>query len=315
MMKKATSSFAALAVALSAAVSSCTQIPQEPSYLAMETNSGRVLYASNAGIPRPIGMLANIATAAVVIDWIDSRNIPLDRRIIVPASAVQWPGTNKLMLQPGDSLTIRDALHSTIMWDDSASAATLAYTCGSFLSTRDPDGAFVTQMNKLALTLGMVTTRFMGSHGNIQSNASAMEMARLSMYAIERPLFQAIGAKEEYVATVYPRAGVPRNAHIVNTNSLLGHEGVDGVRSARSKSAGYNLAVSAKRPSVKRINPKTGQNSTYAQRLLVIILGARSDEERTNMATSFLRDGWAEWEAWQQSGDYSEHSKFIQFQH
>ena len=38
--------------------------PLQPSYLAMEVSTGRVLYASEANQRRPIGMLANLATAA-----------------------------------------------------------------------------------------------------------------------------------------------------------------------------------------------------------------------------------------------------------
>ncbi len=315
MMKKVSRYFAALAVVLGATVSSCTQYPEAVSYLAMETNSGRILYASNAGARRPIGMLTNIATAAVVIDWIDANNIRLDYRIPVPTSALQWPGTNLLNLRPGESITIRDALHSTIMWDDSASAAALAHACGRTLSIKDPDGAFVAQMNKLALTLGMVTTRFMGSHGNIISESSAMELARLSMYAIERPIFQSISDKERYAATVYSARGGKRRVLITNTNPLRNQDGVDGVRAARSKSTGYCLSVSAKRPSVKRTHPHTGKTATYAQRLLVVILGARSASERETLALDMLRDGWDEWSDWQKNSDYSDHSKFIQFQH
>ncbi len=316
MMKRVTSLCAALAVAVSAVVCSCSQVPDPataaPSYVAMETNSGRILYASGSDVRRPIGMLANIATAVVAIDWINSQSVAMDTMLTVPVGAVQWPRTNLMKLAPGDRISLRDALHSTIMWDDSACAATLAHACGSILSDSDPDGAFVAQMNKLALMLGMTGTRFKGSHGGIISNSTARDMALLSMYAIERPLFQSISAKRNYVATIEMAAGGVKQARITNSNLMLSaSEGVDGVRAARSASAGCCLAVSAKRPSVKRINPRTGQTATYAQRLLVIILGARSTQERYTMAGNFLRDGWSVWERWQQSNDFSEPAKFI----
>ncbi len=320
MMRKASTFIAGLAVAFSAAVCSCTQIADpatlQPSYLAMETNSGRVLYASNSDMRRPVGMLANIATAVVAIDWINTCKVSLDTMLTVPASVNQWPRTNLMQLMPGERITLRDALHSTIMWDDSACAATLAHACGLSLSSADPDGAFLAQMNKLAETLGMYSTRFQGTHGGVISNSTARDMAVLSMYAIERPLFQSISTKRNYVVTIHSPYSGGRQARITNSNLMLAaSEGVDGVRAARSLSAGSCLAVSMKRPSVKRINPRTGQMSTYAQRLLVVILGAHSPNERYTMAGNFLRDGWSAWESWQQSYDFSEHSKFIQLPH
>ncbi len=320
MRRKASTLFAGLAVALGAAVCSCTQVVAptslQPSYVTMETNSGRILYASNCDMRRPVGMLANIGTAVVAIDWIGACSVPMDTMLVVPESVLQFPRTNLMKLQPGERISLRDALHSTIMWDDSACAATLAHACGLSLSSSDPDGAFVAQMNKLATTLGMNATRFKGTHGGIISNSTARDMALLSMYAIERPLFQSISAKRNYVATIVSPMGNARQARITNSNLMLTTlDGVDGVRAARSASAGSCLAVSLKRPSVKRINPQTGQTATYAQRLLVIILGAHTPKQRYTMADNFLRDGWRVWENWQQSNDFSEPAKFIILPH
>ncbi len=320
MTKKAASLLVAMAVTVGAAVCSCTSTPdpalQQPSYVAMETNSGRILYSSNSNTRRPIGMLANIATAVVAIDWIDAHNVPMDRMLVVPATVDQWPRTNLMKLRPGECISLRDALHSTIMWDDSACAATLAHACGQSLSVNDPDGAFIAQMNKLALTLGMNSTLFKGAHGGVISNSTARDMALLSMYAIERPLFQSISTKRTYVATIASPMGGARQACITNSNRMLAaSEGIDGVRAARSVSAGCCLSVSAKRPSVKRINPRTGQMATYAQRLLVIILGTKTPQERYSMASDFLRDGWHAWDEWQSRDDFSEHAKFIILPH
>ncbi len=320
MSCKSTSFLAGLAVAFAAALSSCTQYADPatltPSYVAMETNSGRILYASNSDMRRPVGMLANIATAVVAIDWINQQGVPMDQVLTVPVSATQWKHTNLLKLREGDRITLRDALHTTIMLDDSACAATLAHACGLSLSEADPDGAFVAQMNKLAAALGMSATRFKGTNGSVISQSTARDMALLSMYAIERPLFQSISGKRGYVVTIENAAGGARQSRFENSNRMLfTTEGVDGVRAARSASAGSCLAVSAKRASVKLTNPRTGKPATYAQRLLVIILGAHTSQQRYTMAQNFLRDGWGAWEAWQAKDDFSDHSKFIILPH
>ena len=282
-----------------------------PSYVAMETNSGRILYATNANIKRPIGMLANIATGLMVLDWVKSRGVNMDTMLTVPETVTQWPRTNLLKLRPGDQISLRDALYSTIMWDDSAGAATIARACGSTISTSDPDGAFVAQLNQMARTIGMTNTRFKGTNGAVVSYASARDMAVLGMYAIENPGFQAICSQRSYTATI----NGTRQQQIVNSNSMLSSAGVDGVKAARSKSAGACLIVSAKRASVKLHNPRLNKESTYAQRLLVVALGMPSSQNRYNTAAGLLRDGWGAWEDWQKTDDFQDPNKFIILPH
>ena len=321
-MKKLTPRIAVLACAGLTLLSSCTQMfsgptaaDMKPSYLAMETNSGRILYAANPNERRPIGMLANIATAVVVLDWVNTSNVSMETQLTVPESACQWPTTNLLHLRPGDRLSLRDALHSAIMWDDSACAATLAHACGSTLSSMDPDTAFVAQMNRMAAAIGMNATRFKGSHGAIVSLASTRDLALLGMYAIEKPQFKGISSKKSHTATITNAYGQVRTAVITNSNRLLAYDNVDGVRAARSRSAGCCIIATSTRTSVKMTDPRTGKPATYGQRLLVVVAGAPTSEQRYKTATNLLRDSWSTWEDWQRSNDFSNHAQFIILPH
>lgn len=321
-MKKLTPRIAVLACAGLTLLSSCTQMfsgptaaDMKPSYLAMETNSGRILYAANPNERRPIGMLANIATAVVVLDWVNTSNVSMETQLTVPESACQWPTTNLLHLRPGDRLSLRDALHSAIMWDDSACAATLAHACGSTLSSMDSDTAFVAQMNRMAAAIGMNATRFKGSHGAIVSLASTRDLALLGMYAIEKPQFKGISSKKSHTATITNAYGQVRTAVITNSNRLLAYDNVDGVRAARSRSAGCCIIATSTRTSVKMTDPRTGKPATYGQRLLVVVAGAPTSEQRYKTATNLLRDSWSTWEDWQRSNDFSNHAQFIILPH
>ena len=282
-----------------------------PSYLAMETYSGRILYSGNPNERRPIGMLANIATAVVIIDWMDSKNVSMDRVLTVPESACRWPQTNLLKLKPGDRISLRDALHSAIMWDDSACAATLAYACGLTIDPQDPETAFINQMNQMGRVIGMKSTRFKGSSGAVVTQSDTHDMAKLGMYAMQKPAFRSICSQRSYVATV----NGSRSVTIINSNNMLGNTSnsayVDGVRAARSASAGACILVSAHRASVKLMNPRTGKEDTYPQRLLIIVLGAHSSDSRYKVANLLLRDCWKTWEDWQKTDDFSNPSKFI----
>lgn len=308
--------FCACAVAVASLCASCEQLgggapvppgQRTPSYLAVETYSGRILYTGNPNERRPIGMLANVATALVTLDWVNSRDISMGKMLTVPAEACQWPQTNLLRLKPGDRISLRDALHSCVMWDDSACAATLAYACGSTISPRDPEGAFVQQMNQMARAIGMKTTRFKGPSGAIITQSDTHDMAKLGMYAMQKPGFRAICSQRSYVATV----NGTRFVTIVNSNNMLSYPSVDGVRAARSGTAGACLLASANRASVKLYSPNTKKEETYPQRLLIVVLGAHSSGSRYKVAALLLRDCWKTWEEWQKTGDYNDAAKFI----
>ncbi len=316
-MSKALTYLCTLGVIVSSLFSSCSYqdiiTPEKttPSYVALEVNSGRVLYASNSNLKRPIGMLTNLATAVVVMDWVRAHGIDMNLQIAVPAQAVIWQRTNLLRLRAGDTISLRDALYSTLMWDDSACATTLAYACGSVLSKGNPEGAFIAQMNNLARRLGMTSTVFKGSNGAVITQSSARDMALLGMYAINDTNLLAITAQTGCIVTINTPAG-PRKQTIRNNNKLLSGSGhVDGLKVGQSRSAGSCLMVTARRASVKRINPATGKEATFAQRLLVVMLGMPSSTSRYQETARFLRDGWNAWDAWLPSNDYQDRTKFI----
>lgn len=282
-----------------------------PSYVTLEMYSGRVLYSSNANIRRPIGMLTNVATAVVVLDWVRAQNVDLNTMIEVPAEALRWQRTNLLKLRAGDRLSLRDALYSALLWDDSACATAAAIACGKTLSKSDPEDAFITEMNKLALRLGMTSTTFKGTNGAVITQSSARDMALLGMYALLDTNLRNITSQHYVTANIYTRAGV-RTQVIRNNNRLLNRkQNVDGIKVAQSRSAGSCLMVSSSRASVKRTNPTTGQPGTYGQRLLVVMLGMPSSGARYGTADKFLANGWDAWDRWLPSNDYQDHSKFI----
>lgn len=315
-MKRILKSFCLLAaVASSVLLNACTGYvtPDQttPSYVALEVYSGRILYSSNANERRPIGMLSNLATAAVVLDWVRAHNVDLNRMITVPEEAVRWQRTNLLKLRPGEKLSLRDALYSALLWDDSACATAAAIACGRVLSESDPEGAFISEMNKLALRLGMTSTRFKGTNGAIITQSTARDMALLGMYALTKPDMLAITSQRYVTANIYSPMGV-RTVSIRNNNRLLPTaDNVDGLKVASSRSAGCCLMVTTSRASVKRTNPVNGQPGTYGQRLLVVMLGMPNSSTRYKTAAKFLANGWDAWDAWLPSNDYQDHSKFI----
>lgn len=310
---------AALLALVTGILGSCTGIEppvpaqSTPSYVAMEAFSGRVLFSQAANERRPIGMLANVATAIVVLDWIEQQSVSMNTMLTVPTEVLAAPRTNLLKLQPGDRISLRDALYSTLLWDDSGSAITLAHACGSVLNPADPIGAFTAQMNALCRnTLGMKSTYFKGPSGNVISQSSARDMVLLSLYAVDNATLRAICSQRSAAISVAHSDGMTTTRTVQNSNRLINlGDSVEGVKAARSASAGSCLMASVRRASVKRLNPTSGKMSTYPQRMILIMLGMHSPNQRYELAHRLLRDGWIAWENWQTTSDMTDLQKFI----
>ncbi len=285
--------------------------PKEVSYVAVENNSGRIIYSSESVTRRPIGMLTNVATAVVVFDWIERSNISASRLITAPPEIAKWPRTNLLGLKPGDKISIRDALYSTLLWEDSACAITLAYACGYQLSSSQPKQAFLNQMNKLASSLGMDDTNFTDVHGAASSYSTARDLAILAMYAHQKSALQLIASQKTNICTVISNAG-NRTVEAVNSNKLLSlRSDVDGVKVALSQKAGGCAIVTSRIPSLKLPHGADGKMITYPRRMSIVVLGT-SANGRYDIINKFLRDGWKEWQSWlEYQGTYDE-TRFLQ---
>jgi D-alanyl-D-alanine carboxypeptidase (penicillin-binding protein 5/6) len=104
LMKKLILAFAAL-VALSV-MPAMAQQKGAPSYIAVESNSGKILFSSNAEKERPISSLAQVATALVALDWVERTKVELNRIITVPQEAYAITMGNPMNLRPGDRITL-----------------------------------------------------------------------------------------------------------------------------------------------------------------------------------------------------------------
>ena len=157
------------------------QAQERPSYIAIEANSGKLLFSSNAEAKRPVASLSQVATAMVTLDWVARTRLPLDTFIAVPQEAFGLRAGNPMDLQPGDRLTLRDALYSTLLGSDNVSALTIASFVGRDLVSRrgggSPIAAFVTEMNNLARSLRMAKTRFTAPHGLDAGNSVSTSCA------------------------------------------------------------------------------------------------------------------------------------------
>lgn len=275
--------------------------------MVMEAFSGKVLIASNPSEKRPVASLTKIATGAVAVDWASATGNDIAKLMItVPQTITLVGGPNPMNLQPGDQLTLRDALYSALLGSDNLAALTIADHVGREIATRrgrenDPVAEFVGEMNRLAKAIGMSRTRFANPHGlerpGAKAFSTAADIARLSTYAMRRNAFSFIVRQPSRTITVRGASG-SRNYTIRNTNELIGEPGILGVKTGTTAAAGACLAVCMERQPLVRTKPD-GTKGATPRRLIVVVL---NNPDRFNRARQLVRQGWAIYDPWLEAG-------------
>jgi serine-type D-Ala-D-Ala carboxypeptidase (penicillin-binding protein 5/6) len=276
------------------------------SVMVVEAYSGKVLIATNAGAKRPIASLTKIATASVAVDWATATSTDLGTMITVPQTITLVGGPNPMNLQPGDQMTLRDALYSALLGSDNLAALTIADHVGREIARRrgrndDPVAIFVGEMNQLVRAVGAGSTRFANPHGldrpGAKQYSTAADVARLSIYAMRRNPITFITSKPDRQVAVVT-AGVKRNFTLKNTNELAGETGILGVKTGTTAAAGPCVSVCMDRDPLVR-QKADGTKGATPRRLIVVVL---NNSDRFDRARGLLRQGWGVYDQWLAGG-------------
>ncbi|BCU79416.1 serine hydrolase [Luteolibacter sp. LG18] len=278
------------------------------SVMVVEAWSGKILVAANAGTKRPVASLTKIATGALAVDWANASQTDIATVMLtVPDSVATIGGPNPMRLQPGDRLSLRDALASALLGSDNLAAQTIADHIGrDFLSRRggggDPVAAYVAEMNRLARALGMSQTTFTNPHGlelpgQRVGVSTAADMTRISIYAMRRAAFSYIVRQKDRKVTVNG-AGGARSFTVRNTNELIGQEGMLGVKTGTTNAAGPCVSACQEREPLVRKKPD-GSKGVTPRRVIAVVLNS---PDRFNRARALIEQGWGIYDQWLASG-------------
>ncbi len=277
------------------------------SYMVVEAYSGKILAAGNSSVKRPIASLTKLATAAVAIDWASAaERDPGTTIVTVPDTIGLVGGPNPMALQPGDQLTLRDALYSALLGSDNLAALCIADHVGREIVARrqieaDPVATFVGEMNHLGKGLGMTSTRFANPHGlerpGAKAYSTAADVARLSIYALRRNAINFIVRQKDRQVAVSDATG-KRTYTVRNTNELIGEPGYIGVKTGTTAAAGPCLAAAADREPLVRLKPD-GTKGATPRRIVAVVLNS---PDRFNRARALVNQGWAVYDPWIDAG-------------
>jgi len=191
-----------------------TTIPDTPpppiageSAIVVDVESGRVLYAKNADLPRPVASTQKIITALCVIDSGD-----IDKVVtIAPSDGACEPTV--LGLKAGETYTRRELLKVLMVKSANDVARALARDVGG------SQEGFADMMNRKSASLGMRNSNFINPNGlpNPGQYSTARDMAIATRYAYRSPLLRSYTSTKAF--TFHFNDG--RTRDLENTNKLL----------------------------------------------------------------------------------------------
>ncbi len=239
-------------------------------WVLIDQASGRELAAHQADLPLAPASLTQLMTAYVLLGDIRKNKLSLGEAITIPEAATQMDGA-RVFLRAGDKVSVDTLLQAMLV--RSASDATLALVTAASGS----EAAFVARMNHEAQRLGMRKTHFMNATGLTEPGheSSARDLAMLG-----RALMRDFPDRLAYFSQ--KELDIKGLTHY-NGNRLLWRDStVTGLKVGRTTQAGYCMAASAKRG---------------VQRRIAVVLGARSDAQRTQDGLKLLNYGFEQFDS------------------
>ena len=276
------------------------------SSIIVDNQTGRILEGVSKDQKVPVASLTKLGLAMVALDWSELKGGNLDEKATVPESAItSTGGINPLGLQVGDVLTLRDLLYACLLASDNVAAITLADHLGRALPNPtglDPVGNTVSQMNALARQLGMRRTLFLNPHGldtpegMAEPRSTASDLARLVRYAYSK------SGLSFYVSQANREIHVQRGAAnlgvlLHNTNTLLGTDSIDGVKTGRTSRAGECIILTSEH--VPEVIHHGDTVLTTPRRIIVVLLGGTNREQE---GLALVRHGWVFYDNWAAQG-------------
>ena len=221
--------------------------------------SKTTIYGKNETEKCKMASTTKIMTSIIVIE-----NCDLNSTVKISKKSAGIGGS-RLGLSTNDEITVENLLYGLMLCSGNDCAVALAEYVGGNLEN------FSAMMNKKAIDLGLTSTNFVTPHGLDNENhfTSALDLAILTDYALNNPVFSKIVKTKTYTITIN---GNPRI--LSNTNELLGnYEGIYGVKTGFTNGANRCLVTACRRNDLD---------------IICIVLGCDTKKYRTKDSVTLL---------------------------
>ena len=235
----------------------------------IDFDTDQVLFEKNADVLMPPASMSKIMTAYLAFEEIKSGRLKLEDKILISENA--WrKGGSKMFVQVNDEVTVSDILRGIIVQSGNDAAIALAeHLQGS-------EAAFASKMTKKARDLGLKKAKFKNATGwpDEEHKITARELGLLAKLTIMNfPNLYPIYAEKSFTFN---------NIKQGNRNPLLyDGSGSDGLKTGRTRAAGYGLTASV---------------SKAGRRLVMVLNGMKSSSERKREARKLIEWGFREFD-------------------
>jgi D-alanyl-D-alanine carboxypeptidase (penicillin-binding protein 5/6) len=241
------------------------------SWMLLDATSGQVLAAHDPDARVEPASLVKIMTAYIAFNAVKEKRMDLQQMVQVSEAA--WKvdkDSSKMFIEPRIPVSINDLLHGLIIQSGNDAAVALAEAVAG------TEASFVALMNREAERMGLKSTRFANAHGlpHPENYTTARDLSVLAQHMInDHPELYKIYSVKSFTYNKITQS---------NRNRLLWSDPtVDGLKTGYTRSAGYCLISTAKRP-----------NGNHDRRLISVVLGADSDRVRAQESQKLLNWGY-----------------------
>ena len=231
--------------------------PGAKSAILIDNATGKVLFEKNVDEKLAPASMTKIGSMLLIMEAIDNGNLSLDDQVTISEEAANMGGS-QVFLEAGEVYTVDALLKSVAVASGNDAVVALAE---KIAGSQDE---FVEMMNKRFKELGASNTNFVNAHGLDAEGhySTARDMAIIAMELLKHEkILEYTSIYEEYL-----EKNDGTKTWLVNTNKLVRfYDGVDGLKTGYTTTAGYCLTATAKKDNFRLISVVMGEESTESR--------------------------------------------------
>ena len=248
-----------------------------------DLSSGQVLFSKSADQRIPPASQAKMMTVYVIFDMLRKGELSLDQMITVrPETWRNWHGPSAgstMFLSPGEQVSVKNLLHGIVTLSGNDACVVLAE------GVAGTEAAFADIMNRTARQIGVTNSVFTNSNGwpDPAEHVTAHDLSLIAERTIRDfpELYREFYGQKEFTwgKTMGEGAAITQS----NRNPLLGRvAGADGLKTGHTEAAGYGF---------------TGSAEQKGRRLVMVVAGLSSFNERVAQSVAFMEWGFNAWKS------------------
>ena len=221
------------------------------SAILLEPTTGEIIFEKNSHEKLHPASMTKMMSMLLIIEAIENGVISWDEMVTVSENAASMGGS-QILLEVGEQMSVHDLFKGIAVASGNDAVVAMAEKIGG------SEAIFVDMMNEKAKELGLTDTHFKNPHGLDDNDhySSAYDMAMIGKELVKHEkVLEFTKIYEDYL-----RQNTDRKIWLVNTNKLVRfYEGVDGLKTGFTKTAGYCLTATAKKGSSRFIAVAMGE--------------------------------------------------------